>query len=163
LEGFIKYSTVPPEMYHPILTYRSNNNLLFCLCRSCVFERNISGECGHLRDDERALAGTWVIDEVLLALEKGYKILEIFEVYEYQITQYSRETNEGGGLFVDYINTFLKPKAEVSGYTTWVRSPEDKERYIHPFRESERIDTAMASIWLRSSITRRNKVRRNFA
>ena len=69
LEGFIKYSIVPPEMYHLIFTCRSNNNLLLCLCRSCVFERNISGECGHLRDDESALAGTWVIDEVRLALE----------------------------------------------------------------------------------------------
>ena len=95
-------------------------------------------------------------------MEKGYRILEIFEVHEYQITQYSRETDEGG-LFVDYINTFLNTKVEISGYTSWVRIPEDEERYIHSFREIERIDTAMSSIWLRSSITRRNKVRRNFA
>jgi len=38
---------------------------------------------------------------------KGYQILEIYEVYEYQVTQYNTETGEGG-LFVDYINTFLK-------------------------------------------------------
>jgi len=57
-------------------------------------------------------------------------------MYEYQITQYSRKTSEGG-LFVDYINTFLKLKTEASGYPTWVRSPKDEERYIHSFRESE--------------------------
>ena len=47
-------------------------------------------------DEDRALTGTWVIDEVRLAVQKGYKILEIYEFYEYQVTQYSPETGEGG-------------------------------------------------------------------
>jgi len=46
------------------------------------------------------------MDEVRLAVEKGYRILEIYEVYEYLVTQYNPETGEGG-LFIDYINTFL--------------------------------------------------------
>jgi len=49
----------------------------------------------------------WVVDEVRLALEKGYRILEIYEVYEYQVTQLNPDTGEGG-YFVDYINTILK-------------------------------------------------------
>ena len=81
------------------------------------------------------------MDEVRL----GYRILDIYEVYEYQITQYSRETCQGG-LYVDYINTFLKLKAEASGYPSWVQSPEDEERYIHTFRESEGIELNKASI-----------------
>ena len=72
-------------------------------------------------------------------MEEGYKILEIFEVNEYQITQYSREINESW-LFVDYINTVLKLKDEASGYPSWVRSPEDEERYIQSFRGSEGIE-----------------------
>jgi len=71
-------------------------------------------------------------------VEKGYNILEIYEVYEYQVTQYNPETGEGG-LFVDYINTFLKLKAEASGYPDWVKNPEDEERYIKSFWESEGI------------------------
>ena len=56
MEGQIRYSIVPPrKLYHPVLPYRSNNKLLFCLCRSCVPERNISCECKHLRDDETNL------------------------------------------------------------------------------------------------------------
>jgi len=55
------------------------------------------------------------MDEMQLAVEKGYRILEIYEVYEYQVTQYSPETSEDG-LFVDYIKTFLELKAEASGY-----------------------------------------------
>jgi len=49
-------------------------------------------------------------------------------VYEY-VTRYDPETREGG-LFAGYIDTFLKMKAEASGYPGWVRSPVDEERYI---------------------------------
>jgi hypothetical protein len=59
-------------------------------------------------------------------------------VYEYQVTQYDKQTR-AGGLFVRYINTFLKLKAEASGYLGWVRSPEDEDRYIRSFYESEGI------------------------
>ena len=54
------------------------------------------------------------MDEVRLAVEKGYRILQIYEVYEYQVTHYFPETGVGG-LFVAYINTFWKLKAEPSG------------------------------------------------
>jgi len=56
---------------------------------------------------------------------KMVRILEIYEVYEYQVTQYSPETGEGGH-FVDYITIFLKLKSETSGYPVWVRSPADE-------------------------------------
>jgi len=85
----------------------------------------------EISDGERALQGTWVIDEIKLAVSKGYKILEIHEVYEYRISQYSRET--GGGLFVDYVDTFLKLKAEASGYPNWVRTLADEDRYVEMF------------------------------
>jgi hypothetical protein len=64
-----------------------------------------------------------------LAVNKGYKILEIQEIFEYVVTQYDPETGEGG-LFVVYINTFLKLKAEASEYPSWVRTPDDEDRYI---------------------------------
>ena len=69
------------------------------------------------------------MDEVRMAVEMGYKILKIFEVYEYDVTQYDRQTGQGG-LFVQYIDTFLKLKTEASGYHSWVRTPEDEDRYI---------------------------------
>jgi hypothetical protein len=40
---------------------------------------------------------------------------------------------------VDYINTFLKLKAEASGYPSWVRTPDDEDRYIELFWEREGI------------------------
>jgi len=42
------------------------------------------------------------MDEVMLAVQKGYRILEIHEVYEHQVIQYNPETGEGV-LFVNYI------------------------------------------------------------
>jgi len=78
-------------------------------------------------------------------VEKGYRILEIYEVYEYQVTQYNPETGEGG-LFVDLINTFLKLKAEASGYPGWVRNPADEELYVETFWENEGIRLDRESI-----------------
>jgi len=80
--------------------------------------------------------GTWVLDEVRLAVEKGYRIIAVHEVYEYKVTRYDPASGEGG-LFVDYINTFLKLKAEASGYPNWVQCPEDEERYVNAFHDSE--------------------------
>jgi hypothetical protein len=71
-----------------------------------------------------------------LAIDKVYKILEMHEIYEYQVTQYDPTTGRGG-LFVEYIDTFLKLKAEASGYPSWVRTPDDEDQYIEAFRESE--------------------------
>jgi hypothetical protein len=51
-----------------------------------------------------------------------------------------------GGLFVEYINTFLKLKAEASGYPAWVRSPEDEDRYIETFFETEGVRLDRAAI-----------------
>jgi hypothetical protein len=98
----------------------------------------MTGECQHLSDAERCLEGMWVIDEVRLAVDREYKILEIQQVYHYEVTQYDSDTGEGG-LFMEYINTFLKLKAYASGYPSWVRTPDDKEVYIRQFYQSEGI------------------------
>jgi hypothetical protein len=40
---------------------------------------------------------------------------------------------------VCYINTFLKLKADASGFPTWVRTHDDEESYIKAFYESESV------------------------
>ena len=61
----------------------------------------------------------------------------MFEVYEYEVTQYDPKTGQCG-LFVEYINTFLKLKAGASGNPSWVRTPEDNS-CINMFKTSEGI------------------------
>jgi hypothetical protein len=83
MEVLMKCSIVPPKnLGHPVLSFRCKKNLLFCLSRTCVLEQNTNDECQHYTDAERALTGTWVIDEVRLAVEKGCKLLYIHEVYQ---------------------------------------------------------------------------------
>jgi hypothetical protein len=149
----IKSKIVPPkDLYHPVLPYRCTKILLFCLCRTWVLEYNATSERQHLGDADRCLESTWVIDEVRLAVDKGYKILEILEVYEHKVTRSDSEKGEGG-LFVDYIVTFFKLKADASGYPNWVRTADDEDRYIVLFYQNECIRLETPSV-----ITRQNVV-----
>jgi len=78
---------------------------MFRLCRTIVLTSNTE-QCCHKTNEERALSDTWVIDEVRLAVQKGYRILEIHQVYEYNVTRYDPDTQEGA-LLAGYIDTFL--------------------------------------------------------
>jgi hypothetical protein len=52
LEGLIKCTVVPPnDLYHPVLPYRNNKKLYFCLCRTCLHEQNRGMDCYHGTDD----------------------------------------------------------------------------------------------------------------
>jgi hypothetical protein len=57
-------------------------------------------------------------------------------VYEYQITRYDPETREGGH-YAQYIDTFLKLKAEAIGYPDWLHTAEDEDRYVRDLNTSE--------------------------
>jgi hypothetical protein len=61
-----------------------------------------------------------------------------YRKYEYQVTRYDPQTGDGG-LFAQYINTFLKLKAEASGYPNWMQCPADEDRYISEFQSIEGI------------------------
>jgi len=75
MEGLILCTIVPPQkLYLPVLPFTCNKKLMFCLYRTCG-QTSCTGECPHTEDSERALKGTWVMDEVRLAVEKGYRIL----------------------------------------------------------------------------------------
>ena len=60
-----------PEPLPSGLTFRCNESVLFCLCKSCANEHNADGECAHETVPERALIGTWALDEVRLAVENS--------------------------------------------------------------------------------------------
>jgi len=63
MEGLIRCSIVPPDkLNHPVILYRCNNKLMFCLCRTRV--QTSSEECTHTEYEDRALTGTWIMDEV---------------------------------------------------------------------------------------------------
>lgn len=114
--GLIKCRILPPQSLKiPILPIRlSNKKLVFPLCRTCVEIQNIETSCEHT-ESERALIGTWVLNEVQTALKYGYKILNKIEIWIYNSEQHDPITKTGG-LFTDYMKTFLKIKQESSGW-----------------------------------------------
>ena len=77
---------------------------MFPLCRTCS-ENKSQEKCNHA-PDERFLIGTWTTDEVNKAIEKGYSVVKVYEVWHFE------ECTDK--LFQDYIKTFLKIKLETS-------------------------------------------------
>ena len=45
-------------------------------------EQNRTEDCTHETVAERALTGTWLLDEIRLAVQKGYVLVDVHEVYE---------------------------------------------------------------------------------
>jgi len=84
-----------------------------------VTECKTDGECAYQTIAERSLRGMWVIDEVRLAIQKGYEVVEIFDVYEDAVTRNDTQTGQGG-IFIQYIDKVLKMKTEASGSPDWV-------------------------------------------
>jgi hypothetical protein len=104
--GLIKCTVLPPRgLFHPVLPYRTQGKLMFPLCKACADTCN-QAPCTH-SERERAIQGTWCSVELEKALEKGYHILQMHEVWHFP------ETSEA--LFKDYVDTFLKIKQESSG------------------------------------------------
>ena len=50
------------------------------------------------------------------ALERGYEVIDIYEVWHFDNISRYKPTTMTGGLFTDYENTFLKLKQEASGW-----------------------------------------------
>lgn len=107
--------------------------LLFPLCRSCCEETQKTA-CNHENVSDREFSGTWVVDELRKAIELGYTITEIQIIWQHEVTRFDRVE---GGLFVEYVTTFLKIKQEASGWHKWCTDAASKARY---FREYERAE-----------------------
>ena len=107
--GFVKCRVLAlRRLYHPVLPgkirCRDSNKLVFALCKKCAEDKR--NYCCH-GDKQRSFTGTWCTNEIEKALEKGYKILEIYEVWDYP--------QKSSSLFKEYVRTFMKIKIEASG------------------------------------------------
>ncbi|XP_044005559.1 uncharacterized protein LOC122850483 [Aphidius gifuensis] len=137
--GLIKCRVLPPpDLYIPVLPMRCHKKLFFPLCNACTLTLN-QENCTH-NESERALIGTWVSEELKVAVEKGYKILQIKEIWHWdKTTEYDPKTRTGG-LFTGYINKFLKIKQEASGWPVECVDDASKQAYIGNYSKVEGID-----------------------
>ncbi|XP_044591938.1 uncharacterized protein LOC123270042 [Cotesia glomerata] len=139
IEGLIKCRVLPPRnLFHPVLPYRAHGKLFFPLCKSCC-DNLVQEECYHECESERELYGTWVSCELRKAVEKGYIIQEIDEIWSYDTVQYTPGDENNKGLFVEYINTFLKIKQEASGWPSHCVDSKSRQEYIETYEAREGI------------------------
>jgi len=138
--GLAKVDILPPaELFHPVLPVRSGEKLTFPLCAQCVKEEQAkpmlerSSVCHHT-PEERTLRGTWCTPEIEKAIEVGYQLVKVHEVWHFK--------ERKAGLFKDYVNTWLKIKTEASGWPKDCTTEENKQEYICKFavRESIQLD-----------------------
>ena len=108
--GLPKCTVLPPtDLFHPVLPYRHEEKLTFPLCRSCVKENMCkqlmerTTVCEHT-DDQLTLTGTWCTPELEEAVRRGYKIINVHEIWHFPTSQ--------TGLCAEYVNTWLKLKEE---------------------------------------------------
>ena len=137
--GIMKIKVLPPRnLLHPVLPLRTNDKLKFPLCYSCALSEDIVRSCS-CSESARSFVGTWCTQEVETAVNVGYVILETYEVLHWgESTVYDPLLNEGG-LFTQYINTFLKLKQESNGLPGDVSTDEEIEAYTQRYYDHEHI------------------------
>lgn len=136
--GLAKCTVLPPtELFHPVLPLRQHGKLTFPLCATCVEEEMAkpmlerSHICSHT-PQQRQITGTWCTPELSKAVEKGYVILHIHEVWHFEKTRV--------GLFRDYVNTWLKIKEEASGWPSHVGTdPQKRQQHLAAYQDREGI------------------------
>ena len=127
----------PRELYHPVLPHRHGGKLTFPLCATCVEEEMTKPpleriyQCAH-SNDQRVLTGTWCTPELQKAVELGYEIQYMCEVWHFPKTCQ--------GLFKDYVNTWLKIKQDATGWPDWVGNDKTKrQQHIREYHQNEGI------------------------
>ena len=134
--GLMKVRILPPkQLMFPVLPMKINGKLMFPLCSKCA--RAESQDPCTCSDTDRSLLNTWCTPEVETALNMGYKLLETFEVLHWNETEMIDRNTGQGGLFTDYINTFLRVKTQASGYPPGKVTDAEKMSYIQEYFQHE--------------------------
>ena len=141
--GLIKADVIPPrQLLIPILPYVIRDKLMFVLCYKCAENNNQLSECS-CSDSERMLPrGVYVSEELKLAVQYGYTIHRIYEIYHYEQTSentISQFDNTSANLFSEFVKTFMKIKQSASGWPKQNMSEDEKKQYINDYKTFEDI------------------------
>ena len=135
--GIMKATFIPPtNLIHPILPLKCNGKLKFLLCYKCAC---LEQEICICSDEQRSFTHTYCTPEIEVAINMGYKLLQVHEVLHWQKSEVYDPVNKEGGLFTGYINTFLKLKQQSSGFPGHVKTNEEKYLYIEKYYDHEGI------------------------
>ena len=106
----------PTDLIHPVLPLKCNGKLKFPLCYKCACNEN-EDTCTCL-DNDRMFTHTYCTPELEVAINMGYTIIQIHEALHWKETEMYNPVTKQGGLFTQYINTFLKIKARIQWIPT---------------------------------------------
>jgi hypothetical protein len=122
--GLMKLTILPPtDLFIPVLGMHMNGKFTFGLCNACMLSKQ-THKCKH-SIKQRALLGVWVSEEIKLALQYGYKILTVYEVWHWSAEKRSSD------LFKEYLQCYLKYKVESSGFPAKYDTLEGKQQYVN--------------------------------
>ena len=93
---------------------------MFPLCRTYA-ETLQQTPCKHT-EEERMLSGIWCSIETDKALELGYRVVRMIDVWHFP--------QKSSTLFRDFIATFLKIKQQARGWPSWCETEGHKQQYI---------------------------------
>lgn len=128
-KGIYKLDILPPRgLMVPIIPLRANEKLLFPLCRSCAVD-NVQGDCPHADINDRFIHATVCHPELELALENGYRVLKVFEIWHFD--QWTT------GIFKELVDKYIKLKEEASGYPKTVGNDPIKQQEYREKYEAE--------------------------
>ncbi len=129
--GIIKCKVkCPPVDLFPVLPVTMDGKLVFHHCQKCTQEQ-VKTACPH-NDDDRYLEGTWCTPEIHFALEHGYQVVEVYEVWHWD--------EKRPKVFAAFIDKFLKIKTEASGWPAWCTTDALKQQFIDEVRDREGIE-----------------------
>ncbi|CAI4229359.1 unnamed protein product [Auanema sp. JU1783] len=123
-EGLIKCDVLPPaNLRYPVIGLRINNKLIFTNCRSCAKKaENVA--CSHASEPEKRSIHTTVTHvELEVAIERRYKVLKVYELWDWSKW-------EKGGLFKDFVKSYIKIKQKASGWPKADMSAEEKATFL---------------------------------
>uniref|UniRef100_A0A183CAP2 DNA-directed DNA polymerase n=1 Tax=Globodera pallida TaxID=36090 RepID=A0A183CAP2_GLOPA len=125
----------PGDIRIPLLGYRTKDGrFTFPLCATCA-DRRQQRPCRH-SPEKRSWVTAYTHVELNRALELGYQVTDVFEVWHYD------EWDDT--LFRSYVNTFVGLKVQASGWPDGCVTEEQHQAYLDDFWQTEgiRLDPA---------------------
>ena len=110
----------PPQDIFPALPTTSNEKLVFTLCQKCATDQ-VRTSCPQVGAD-RCLDGTWCTPELHFAMEHGYKVFKIPEVWHWQEKRLQ--------IFARFADKFPRIKTEAAGWSNWCTDDIKTQQFI---------------------------------
>ena len=159
--GVMKATFLPPtKLLHPVLPIKCNKKLKFPLCFNCAEKEN-KKQC-TCTDQERSFTHTYCTPEIETAINMGYQIFQIHEVLHWEETEMYDVKAKEGGLYTNYINTFLKLKQQASGFPSNVITLKEENDYIEQYFVHEGISLDKQNIKKNPGLRNLSKLALNF-